>query len=295
MLLLQPMAQIHSMTGFGKAILQLPAKKISIEIKSLNSKQTDLNIRVPSFYKEKEGEIRQAVAKALDRGKIDVSLFCEITGSEKAPKINKALVVSYLSQLKEIQEEVGVEGDALGAVMRMQDVMQSAEDEVDEKEWESVMETVHQAIKGLNSFRATEGSQLKEDLIARLNSIQEKAAQMAEFEEDRVNRIKEKLSRSLTELKESPDENRYEQELIYYLEKLDITEEQVRLKTHLEYFHSLLTQGGSMGKKLGFVGQEIGREINTMGSKANHAGMQKLVVEMKDELEKIKEQVLNIL
>ncbi|AEV33111.1 YicC/YloC family endoribonuclease [Owenweeksia hongkongensis] len=289
------MAHLYSMTGFGKAILQLPAKKITIEVKSLNSKQLDINVRMPSFYKEKESPIRQKLAEELNRGKIDLNFYSEVTGAEKAPRVNRALVVEYISQLKGIMDETGVEGDIMSAVMRLPDVMQAAEDEVDEAEWKAIQEVVHQAVEQLNGFRADEGATLKVDLDNRIAIIREKMAGIDVHEEDRVKRIKEKLSRGLAEIAEKPDENRYEQELIYYLEKLDVTEEKVRLKSHLDYFEQLLNEGGPIGKKLGFISQEIGREINTMGSKANHAAMQKLVVEMKDELEKIKEQVLNIL
>lgn len=289
------MAHLYSMTGFGKAILQLPAKKITIEVKSLNSKQLDINVRMPSFYKEKESPIRQKLAEELNRGKVDLNFYSEVTGAEKAPRVNHALVVEYISQLKGIMNETGVEGDIMSAVMRLPDVMQAAEDEVDEDEWKGIQDVVSQAIDQLNGFRADEGATLKVDLDNRIAIIREKMAGIDVHEEDRVKRIKEKLSRGLAEIAEKPDENRYEQELIYYLEKLDVTEEKVRLKSHLDYFEQLLNEGGPIGKKLGFISQEIGREINTMGSKANHAAMQKLVVEMKDELEKIKEQVLNIL
>lgn len=289
------MAHLYSMTGFGKATLQLPAKKITIEVKSLNSKQLDMNIRSPLFYKEKESEIRQILAEKLVRGKVDFSFYSEITGAEKAPRINEALVSEYIRQLKNITDKHGVQGDILSAVMRMPDVMQAAEEEVDEEEWTAITATINVAVDQLNKFRSDEGATLKVDLEERLSVIREKLDQVNPFEEDRVKRIREKLSRSLAELAEKPDENRYEQEIIYYLEKLDVTEEKVRLKTHLDYFEELLNEGGAIGKKLGFMSQEMGREINTLGSKANHAGMQKLVVEMKDELEKIKEQVLNIL
>ncbi len=289
------MAHLYSMTGFGKAVLQLPAKKITIEVKSLNSKQMDMNVRTPSLYKEKEPELRQLVARECDRGKVDMSFYCEITGAEKAPKINTPLVKEYIRQLKEVMTEMKVEGDILSAVMRLPDVTQAAEDEVNEEEWEKIRGTVKEALDKLSIFRAAEGKTLQQELQGRLNNIRQRMEATAPFEEERVHRIKEKLQRGLAELGDKPDENRYEQELIYYLEKLDITEEKVRLKSHLDYFEELMQEGGAIGKKLGFISQEIGREINTLGSKANHAGMQKLVVEMKDELEKIKEQVLNIL
>ena len=289
------MAHIYSMTGFGKAVLQLPAKKITLEVKSLNSKQTDINIRIPSFYKEKEGEIRQLTAEILQRGKIDLGLYSEVTGVEKAPVINVDFVHAYLQQLKDISANAEVSGDLLDIVMRLPEVMKSSEDEIDDKEWSKIRDLVKEALQNLMNFRQVEGEKLKNDFLERTATIREKMEATADFEEDRIQRIKDKLTRGLAEIAEKPDENRYEQELIYYLEKLDITEEKVRLKSHLDYFEELLKEGGAIGKKLGFISQEIGREINTMGSKANHANMQKLVVEMKDELEKIKEQVLNIL
>lgn len=289
------MAHLYSMTGFGKAILQLPAKKITIEVKSLNSKQLDINVRMPSFYKEKESAIRQRVAEELNRGKVDLSFYSEVTGAEKAPKVNSTLVKEYINQLKGIMDETGVQGDVLAAVMRLPDVMQSADDELSDDEWKAIEGVLHEALEQLNRFRSDEGATLKLDLEGRIEVIRAKLALVKEYEEDRVKRIKDRLSRSLAELNEKPDENRYEQELIYYLEKLDVTEEKVRLNSHLDYFVQLMNEGGPIGKKLGFISQEMGREINTLGSKANHADMQKLVVEMKDELEKIKEQVLNIL
>ncbi len=289
------MAHLYSMTGFGKATLQLAAKKITIEVKSLNSKQLDMNIRTPLFYREKEADIRHIVSNKVVRGKVDLSFYCEVTGAEKAPKINEALASEYIRQLKGLSEKYSIQGDVLSAVMRMPDVMQPAEDEVDEEEWAAITKVIDEAVDRLNKFRTDEGETLKVDLIERLGIIRNRLEQVTPFEEDRVKRLREKLSRGLAEIADKPDENRYEQEIIYYLEKLDVTEEKVRLKSHLDYFEQLLNEGGANGKKLGFVSQEMGREINTLGSKANHAGMQKLVVEMKDELEKIKEQVLNIL
>lgn len=289
------MGNIFSMTGYGKATLQLPSKKISFEVKSLNSKQTDISIRVPSFYKEKEGEIRQAAAEVLQRGKIEAGLYSEVTGVEKAPIINVDFVNAYLEQLKSIGEKAQVNGDILGIVMRLPDAMKPAETEIDETEWSQIQSVVKEALKNLMDFRQVEGEKLKKDFLHRTAIIRSKMNGTTDFEADRVARVKERLTKGLAEITERPDENRYEQELIYYLEKLDITEEKVRLKSHLDYFEELIEEGGAIGKKLGFISQEIGREVNTMGSKANHAGMQKLVVEMKDELEKIKEQVLNIL
>ncbi len=289
------MSPIYSMTGFGKAVVQLPAKKITMEVKSLNSKQTDINMRMPTLFREKEGDLRQMVAEALQRGKIDVNFYCEITGVEEAPSINRELVAEYIRQLRDIAGEAGVQGDILNAVMNLPDVMQAADDSLSDSDWQALQDVAKDALIQLVEFRNIEGEKLEEDLRERLRAIETRMNNMQDHDKERMDRIREKMQRSLAELKESPDENRFEQELIYYLEKLDITEERVRLKSHLDYFHALLDEGGPIGKKLGFIGQEMGREINTMGSKANHAAMQKLVVEMKDELEKIKEQVLNIL
>lgn len=283
------------MTGFGKSVLNLDSKKITIEVKSLNSKQADVNLRMPTLYRELEPEIRRKLVGNLDRGKIDFNLYCEITGPEKASRINEALVLSYLKQLKDIQGEAGVSGDPLSAVMRLPEVMQSAESEIEEGERKEVFATIEKALNALIDFRRTEGGQMKSDLMNRLSIIEERMASIVELEPERIEKITEKINRGLADIAEKPDQNRFEQEMIYYMERLDITEEKVRLKSHLDYFRQLLSEGGTIGKKLGFVSQEMGREINTMGSKANHAGIQKLVVQMKDELEKIKEQVLNIL
>ena len=289
------MAAIQSMTGFGKATSQLRGKKITIEVKSLNSKQLDMNLRMPQLFREKESEIRDLVAKNCNRGKVDFSFYLEITGPEMAPKLNTALVTEYINQLKGLMETTNVQGDVLAAVMRMPDVTVAAQDEVDEKEWHEIRSVIVSALDKLSSFRVSEGSKLREDLQNRLKIIAEKMILIEPLEQERTNRIRDKIQRSLDELREKIDENRFEQELIYYLEKLDVTEEKVRLQAHLSYFEELLEEGGLAGKKLGFIAQEMGREINTLGSKANYAEIQKLVVEMKDELEKIKEQVLNIL
>lgn len=289
------MTSLYSMTGFGKKVLQLPGKKISIELKSLNSKQADINLRLPSLYRVKEGEIRQMIAESLVRGKIDCNINVEITGIESAPQINMDLAEGYLNQLKELSEKTGVSGDLLGSVMRLSDVWQSGQDELSEEEWAHLKSGIQEAIASLMNFRATEGGRLAEDLELRLSNIESAQAQIEPLEAERRQRVKDKLQRSLDQLKTEIDQDRFEQELIYYLEKYDVTEEKVRLSTHIRYFRELMSEGEMVGKKLGFVSQEIGREINTLGSKANHAEMQRLVVEMKDELEKIKEQSLNIL
>lgn len=283
------------MTGFGKAVLQIPGKKINIEIKSLNSKQVDINLRLPSLYRPKESEIRQLIAKRLLRGKIDCSIYAELTGLDNAPRINEELAGGYMRQLKAIADANGVDGDIIGAVMRMPDVMQSSDDELDSEEWKAVQNTLEECLENIEGFRSDEGGKLKEDLELRLNNIEAGLEAVKPLESERIDRVKERMQKALDQLKADHNQDRFEQELIYYLEKFDITEEKVRLKAHLDYFRELMNQGGLNGKKLGFVSQEIGREINTMGSKANHADIQKHVVGMKDELEKIKEQVLNLL
>lgn len=289
------MSSLYSMTGFGKRVLQLPGKKISIEIKSLNSKQADINLRLPSMYRSKEGDIRQMIAESLVRGKIDCNINVEITGIESAPKLNVELAEGYLNQLRSLSDKTGASGDLIGSVMRLSDVWQSGQDEISDEEWQLLQATLQEAIDALIDFRATEGGRLAEDLELRLSNIESAQAQIEPLEEERRQRVKDKLQRSLEQLKTEIDQDRFEQELIYYLEKYDVTEEKVRLSTHIRYFRELMSEGNMVGKKLGFVSQEIGREINTLGSKANHAEMQRLVVDMKDELEKIKEQSLNIL
>lgn len=283
------------MTGFGKRIISLPGKKLSIEIKSLNSKQADINLRLPSFYRSKEGDIRKIISEALQRGKIDCNMNLEITGIESAPQLNMELAAGYTRQLQALGEETGTSGDILGSILRLPDVFRSEQDEVSEEEWKAVKAGIDATLGALMDFRAAEGKRLAEDLELRLSNIEALLAKVIPLEEERKQRVKDKLQRSLEQLKTEVDQDRFEQELIYYLEKYDITEEKVRLKSHIIYFRELMEAGNMVGKKLGFVSQEIGREINTLGSKANHAEMQRLVVEMKDELEKIKEQALNIL
>ncbi len=289
------MKPLYSMTGFGKAILQIPGKKVNIEIKSLNSKQADINLRLSSLYRPKENEIRQIIAQRLLRGKIDCSIYAELTGLENAPKINEELAGGYMRQLRDLAADNGVQGDIIGAVMRMPDVMQSSEDELSSEEWKALENTLAECLTNIEGFRSDEGAKLKADIELRLNNIEAGLEAVKPLEGERIERVKERMQKALDQLKLENNQDRFEQELIYYLEKFDITEEKVRLKAHLDYFRELMDQGGMIGKKLGFVSQEIGREINTMGSKANHADIQKQVVGMKDELEKIKEQVLNIL
>lgn len=292
-LLIKTVFMIQSMTGFGKSTLQLPAKKISIEIKSLNSKNLDVNTRIPSLYREKENDLRRLISSELERGKIDLSIYMEVSADEVSGKINQALVQSYIKQLQSIHDNK--DEDYLAIAMRLPDVLKSEREELDDKEWDLIWESVQDSISNLKQFRLEEGKYLAKDLIFRIESIEGLLKKVLEEDADRLKQVRERLYKAITDLKLTVDENRFEQEMIYYLEKLDITEEKIRLTNHLDYFKMELKSDISNGKKLGFISQEIGREINTIGSKANYAPMQNLVVQMKDELEKIKEQLLNIL
>lgn len=282
---------IKSMTGYGKSIIQLPAKKITIEIKSLNSKNLDLNTRFPAIYREKEIFIRRKLAKQLTRGKIDLSFYIETTNEESTTRINKEIVSNYMQQLKGIDSN----SDLLSIVMRLPDVLKTEREELDASEWIEIEKNIDEAIDLLDEFRKDEGEVLMKDFVLRIDSIRENLNGVILLDEERLVVVREKLLKAISELEVTVDENRFEQELIYYLEKLDITEEKVRLVNHLDYFLKELDGNVSNGKKLAFISQEIGREVNTIGSKANFAPMQKLVVQMKDDLEKIKEQLLNVL
>lgn len=285
------------MTGFGKAVCELPQKKITIEIRSLNSRQLDLNIRMPSVYREKESEVRSEISKCAERGKIDVSIYAEGTAEAGLGTINHSLVVAYHQELKKAAEAIGEnQKDFLSIIMRMPDVLKQDKQELDEKEWKEVFKSVKIALEAFGKFREDEGKVLEGEFSQRIEIIHTKLAEVAELDPQRAIAIRERLQKHLLEAvsAENIDKNRFEQELIYYLEKLDVTEEKVRLQTHLDYFIKTMNEPGA-GRKLGFIAQEIGREINTIGSKANDAGIQMIVVQMKDELEKIKEQLLNVL
>ena len=284
---------IHSMTGYGKSVLQLPNKTISIELKSLNSKSLDLNMRMPSMYRAKELGIRKLIASKLHRGKVDFSLFFEITGEETFTNVNPTVVKKYMKQLEGLAD-----GDAmelLKMAVKMPDAISTERDDIDENEWASIQNEIHTALEKIELYRLEEGKVLEADFSNRIAIISDLLEQVLEIDPERITNVRERLHKGVAELKEKYDENRFEQELVYYIEKFDITEEKVRLQNHLEYFIKTLNSADSNGKKLGFISQEIGREINTVGSKANFAPMQKLVVQMKDELEKIKEQLLNVL
>lgn len=284
---------IQSMTGYGKAILQLPSKKITVEIKSLNSKNLDLNTRVPSAYREKELLIRDRIAKSLIRGKLDFNLYVEITGEETTSQLNEQVVKQYMKQLRNVVQ--GDDMELLKMAVRMPDALKTERDEIDEAEFNTILEAVDEALGKINNYRTDEGAVLEKDFLKRSKKIGSLLEEVIEIDPQRMENVRERLHKAVSELKENVDENRFEQELVYYLEKYDITEEKVRLKNHLNYFDESMATHDSNGKKLGFITQEIGREINTIGSKSNFAPMQQLVVQMKDELEKIKEQALNVL
>jgi uncharacterized protein (TIGR00255 family) len=290
---------IKSMTGYGKAVAETAQKKITIEIKSLNSKQLDLNSKLPWLYKEKELEIKTLISQKLDRGKIDLSVFFDVLDDEYIPVINKSIVKNYYNQLKEISEELELDLNEhiLSAIMRLPDTLKTEKPELSEDEWELVRGQIIEAINMLDLYRIEEGNALERDLRNNLGRILSTLESVESFEEGRIKKVREKLMSILNENvnSENIDKNRFEQELIFYLEKFDINEEKVRLKKHCEYFIESLATQSPNGKILSFITQEIGREINTIGSKANDASIQKLVVMMKDDLEKIKEQTLNVL
>lgn len=284
---------IHSMTGYGKTVLQLPTKKITIELKSLNSKNLDLNVRIPSYYREKELNIRKKLAAALVRGKIDFSIYIENNGGETSSKVNENAVKEYMSQLRNIVDSNEIE--LLKMAVRLPDSFKTEREELDVEEWTQIEAGIEEAIVEITNYRSDEGEALYNDFVVRTSNIERLLEEIIVMDPQRMAQVKEKLKKGVEELAAKVDQNRFEQELIYYIEKLDITEEKVRLKNHLEYFKKSLKSTDSNGKKLGFITQEMGREINTIGSKSNFAEMQKLVVQMKDELEKIKEQNLNVL
>jgi uncharacterized protein (TIGR00255 family) len=288
---------MKSMTGFGKAVCELPQKKISVEVRSLNSRQLDLNMRVPSLYRDKESDIRSEVSRLAERGKVDVTVFVEATGEAGLATMNHPLALSYQKELKKLAEAIGEKReDYLSLIIRMPDVLRQDRQELEESEWKSVHETVKKALEAFNGFREDEGKVLAEELSQRIGHISTKLAEVTLLDPQRAAAVKERILKHLAEAvgAENVDKNRFEQEIIYYLEKLDITEEKLRLQTHCDYFLQVMKEASS-GRKLGFIAQEIGREINTIGSKANDADIQKIVVQMKDELEKIKEQLLNVL
>ena len=285
---------IQSMTGFGKASLQLPTKKITVEIKSLNSKGLDLNTRMPSVFREMELGLRNQLSLRLERGKIDFSLYVEVTGEETSSKINVPIVKGYINQMKAVIPNAD-ETELMKMAIRMPDALKTERDEIDENDWKQIQTVIDQALENIAQFRKDEGVALEKEFLHRIANIMTLMNNAVGYDAERVETVKTRLKTALDELQVNVDQSRFEQELIFYLEKYDITEEKVRLENHLNYFIETLAGTEANGRKLGFITQEMGREINTMGSKSNHTEMQKLVVMMKDELEKIKEQVLNVL
>ena len=292
-------SMIQSMTGFGKVTAELPTKKVTVEIKALNSKQLDLSTRIPSIYKEKEMQIRSRLLQTLERGKVDFAIYIEYIGKEASSQINQEAVMSYFAQLKELSDKLGISApsswDELQLVLRMPDVIKTDPVEVDEDEWNVVKQAIDEAIQHLCDFRIQEGAMLQKLFTQKVSNIAALLNDVEPYEKERIEKIKGRILDNLEKLAVDYDKNRFEQEMIYYIEKLDVNEEKNRLDNHLKYFLETMETGHGQGKRLGFIAQEMGREINTLGSKSNHADMQKIVVRMKDELEQIKEQVLNVL
>lgn len=291
-------SMILSMTGFGKSEGQIGQKHYTVELRSLNSKQLDINVRMPSPFKEKEMALRNHLAASIFRGKVDITIYYDSLGEEKKLRINKELMAAYYSDLRTVAERIGQqEVDYMSLLMRIPDAMSPEKQELDEKEWSAIMDLINKALAQFIEYRSNEGKVLQEDFSMRIDNILEHLKSLEEPVKKRKERVKKRLFNNLEEFipADKVDHNRYEQEVLYYLEKLDVTEEQVRLQKNCEHFTEALGTKKSQGKKLGFISQEIGREINTIGSKANDADMQRIVVGMKDELEKIKEQTLNVL
>ncbi|TQD40533.1 YicC/YloC family endoribonuclease [Haloflavibacter putidus] len=290
---------IKSMTGFGKSTLELSGKKITIEIKSLNSKNLDVNARMPSQYREKELIFRNRIAKSLERGKVDFSLNTELIGENTSTVVNKPVVTNYIEQFRDLNlSGIGSsssDAQLLEIAMKLPDALKTQKETIGQDEFLHIENALQEALVAINQYRLDEGEALEKDFLLRIKNLQELLKKVSAIDANRIDAVKERLTKAISDLIEKVDENRFEQELVYYIEKYDITEEKTRLDNHLNYFLETLSSPDSNGKKLGFIGQEIGREINTIGSKSNHAPMQKLVVQMKDELEKIKEQLLNVL
>lgn len=291
---------IQSMTGFGKVTAELPSKKVTVEIRALNSKQLDLSIRIPSIYKEKELSLRSHLLQTLERGKVDIGIFTEYIGKEGSAQINQEMVINYFRQLTELSSKLGIAAPSnwmeIEQLLRFPDVIKTETAEADEEEWTAVMEVIDKAIGQVQEFRIQEGLMLQKLFAQKIENIARLLKDIEPYERERIEKIKNRITDNIEKLVgQDYDKNRFEQEMIYYIEKLDINEEKDRLDNHLKYFIETMETGHGQGKKLGFISQEIGREINTMGSKSNHAEMQKIVVKMKDELEQIKEQVSNVL
>ncbi len=290
---------IKSMTGFGKAEFEVNNKKITLEVKALNSKQIDINVRLPMVFREKEIEIRKVLSEKLVRGKVDLTLYVENHGSESNSKINEPILLSYFKHLKKVNDMLGLETDhsTMQAALRLPDVVRAEYETLDEEEWQVITDNLQKAIREMDSFRTQEGKALENDIIANTQAILDLLGKIAPHEAQRMEVVKNRLTESLGKISvtNNVDENRFEQELIYYLEKMDMNEEKVRLENHCTFFLDTLSNEEFSGKKLGFIAQEMGREINTLGSKAYESNIQRIVVQMKDHLERIKEQLLNVL
>ncbi|GHT32870.1 hypothetical protein AGMMS49574_17360 [Bacteroidia bacterium] len=289
---------IQSMTGFGKVTAEFPEKKVTVELKALNSKQFDLSTRIPSVYKEMEMQIRSQLLVALERGKVDFSVQIEYIGKNIPTQLNQSVLENYFLQIKSVADKLGIDppADWFQVLLRMPEVIKNEITEMDESEWAVVQQTIDQAIKQLRDFRIQEGRMLQKLFIQKIENIGSLLKEIEKYEGERIEKIKARIMENLEKVVSTDyDKNRFEQEMIYYIEKLDVNEEKNRLLNHLKYFVSTMESGQGQGKKLGFIVQEIGREINTLGSKSNHAEMQQIVVQMKDELEQMKEQILNVL
>ena len=289
---------IQSMTGFGKSVVELPHKKITVEIKSLNSKQLDLSTRIPQQYRELEMEIRSEIARRLERGKVDFLVYSESIGKGASAQINIPVLEGYVQQVKEASEKLGVAlpDDWFATLLRLPDALSTESQEIDESEVAALKKAVDDAISQLEEFRIQEGAMLQHLFEEKIANIAQLLQEVEPYEKERIEKIKGRIVDALTKIDNFDyDKNRFEQEMIFYIEKLDINEEKNRLDNHLKYFLETMQAGKGQGKKLGFISQEMGREINTLGSKSNHAEMQRIVVRMKDELEQIKEQILNVM
>ncbi len=287
------------MTGYGKGVCELADKVVTIEIKALNSKQIDIYSRIPGTYREKDLEMRNLISQRLQRGKIELSMVIEVTDAKNAGVLNTSVIKEYYRQFKEIGTDLDIDynDSILQVIMRLPDSLKLDKEELNPEDWKKIMDGLNKAIDSVESFRVQEGEALKKDILEKVDSIEQNLVLLGQHEEERVESVKQRLQNALKEISDAEkiDNNRFEQELIYYLEKLDINEEKVRLSNHCKFFREVCENKDSSGKKLGFIAQEMGREINTIGSKANHSAIQKVVVGMKDDLEKIKEQALNIL
>ncbi|GHU62719.1 hypothetical protein FACS1894123_04160 [Bacteroidia bacterium] len=289
---------IQSMTGFGKATTELPSKKISVEIKSLNGKQIDINTRIPTIYRSKEMEIRNLLVQFIERGKVDFTIYINSSEKSLSGKINADVVKYYYEDIKDLSGNLNIDlpSDWFSVLLRLPDAIKTEISELDEDEWELLKQTINEALLAFGEFRKQEGAMLEKVFLSKIENIDQLSKEIEIYEPERIERIKTKIQEGLAKIDFGiVDGNRFEQELIYYIERLDVSEEKSRLSNHLKYFLETMKDEKAQGRKLGFIAQEIGREINTLGSKSNHAAMQKLVVQMKDELEQIKEQILNVL